>query len=130
MYYQATISTPANTLESSALKTLVQLAKGTITKALIAFPPGTAALLHVQVKDKGWQIIPWTMTESMAWDNFVYELSIKYRLTDEPYQLTIHTWNLDDSYDHTCVVGFEMDQGVVSENNLLQQYPLSEGQLS
>jgi len=124
VYYQATITTPANTSASVPQKTMLPLARGVISKILVGFPPGPAGLCHVQIRDKGWQIAPWSLAEDMAWDNFVYEMTPQYALVAEPYEVMILTWNEDDSYDHQVFIGIEMAEGEPGLGGLLLQYPL------
>jgi hypothetical protein len=126
MYYQSTISTPANTSSDTPLITTLQLARGLIVKIIVAFPPGPAGLCHVQIKDKGWQIAPWSIGEDLAWDNFVFEMTPKYEMISEPYEVTILSWNDDDSYEHKVFVGFEMVEGDIVPVGGVAQYPLQE----
>ena len=126
MYYQATITTPANTTYAACLVTTLGLARGLITKLLIAFPPGPVGLLHVQLKDKGWQIAPWSLGENFAWDDFVFEMNTKYEMIVEPYEVTILTWNDDTAYEHKVFIGVEMIEGDIIKPGALSQYPLSE----
>lgn len=105
MYYKWEKSIPANTLEADAIEECLQLTKGTIKEIHLGFPPGPGGLVHLQVRDKGWQIVPWTPLQSVAWDDHVFVLPCDYDLDEEPYDLTIRAWNLDDTYDHTVFVG-------------------------
>lgn len=112
MYYKWERSIPANTLEADAIEERLQLTWGTIREIHVGFPPGPAGLVHLQVRDKGWQIVPWTPLQSLAWDNYVFVLPCDYRLDVEPYDLMIRAWNLDDSYTHTVFVGVVLDENV------------------
>lgn len=112
MYYQKTILVPANTTELSPVKVLLPLTRGTIRRFLVSFPPGCHRLTHVQVFHFGWQLLPWSPGESLAWDNYVFDLTHHYPVEVEPYDLTIRAWNDDDSYDHTVFVGVLFDEGV------------------
>jgi hypothetical protein len=127
VYYQATITTPANTTYTNCVITTLGLARGLITRIIVAFPPGPAGLCHIQIKDKGWQIAPWSLGEDLAWDNFVFEMAPKYEMVAEPYEVTILSWNEDDSYAHQVFVGFEMTEGDIVPVGGLAQYPLQEG---
>ena len=127
MYYQATIITPAQTLEIDPLITTLQLARGQILKIIAAFPPGPAGLLHIQIRDKGWQIAPWSLAESLAWDNYVFEMATTYSMLVEPYELTVISWNDDDSYEHQAIVWVELAEGDPAGGGAVLQYPLQEG---
>jgi hypothetical protein len=110
VYYKWERSSPANTLEADAIEDRLQLTWGTIKEIHVGFPPGPAGLVHIQVRDHGWQIVPWTPLQSLAWDNYVFVLPCDYRLDVEPYDLTIRAWNLDDSYPHTVFVAVVLDE--------------------
>jgi hypothetical protein len=110
MYYKWERSIPANTLEAGALEEYLQLTRGTIREIHVGFPPGPAGLVHLQVRDHGWQIVPWTPLQSLAWDNYVFVLPCDYELDIEPFDLTIRAWNLDDSYAHTVFVGIALEE--------------------
>ena len=38
----------------------------------------------------------------------MFEFKPQYPMSSDPYDLTIHAWNLDDSYEHTVFVGAEV----------------------
>ena len=109
MYYQATVAIPANTLESDPLIVTLVLTRGVISTIRVGFPPGCAGLAHIVLREKGWQVVPWTLGESLHWDGYVFEFSPRYLLTAEPFDLTIYAWNDDDSYSHTVFVGAEVE---------------------
>ena len=108
MYYQVTIAIPANTPEAAPVITPLTLTKGVIATLRVGFPPGCAGLAHVVIREKGWQIVPWSLDESLHWDGYVFEFKPQYPMSSDPYDLTIHAWNLDDSYEHTVFVGAEV----------------------
>lgn len=110
MYYQWERSIPANTLEADAIEERLQLTWGIIREVHVGFPPGPAGLVHLQIRDKGWQILPWTPLQSLAWDNHVFVLPCNYELDVEPYDLTIRAWNEDDSYAHTVFIGVVLQE--------------------
>lgn len=109
MYYQATITIPANTPEASPIITTLTLTQGVVVRLRVGFPPGCCGLAHVVIREKGWQIVPWSLDESLHWDAYVFEFTPRYPMTSDPYDLVIYTWNLDDSYEHTIFVGAEVE---------------------
>jgi hypothetical protein len=108
MYYKVELTVPANTLEACALESILGMTAGTIVLVQVGFPPGCAGLAHVQIFDKGWQLVPWTPGESVHWDDYVFELPHEYDLLEPPYELKVKAWNLDDVYLHTIWVGVIM----------------------
>lgn len=127
MYYQQEITIPANTSESGYITEVLKLAKGKITRVIVGFPLGCAGLVHITINDKGWQLIPWSPGKNLAWDNYVFDLGINYRIDAEPYELVLRGWNLDDSYAHTLFVGVLLTEGGNIDNMIIQQYPIPEG---
>lgn len=125
MYYQATITTPAQTPADIPLITTLLLARGLITRIIVGFAPGACGLCHIQLKDKGWQICPWSLGEDLAWDDYVYDMSTHYEMMAEPYEVTIISWNEDDSYEHQVFVGVEITEGDIVRSGVLAQYPLT-----
>jgi len=113
MYYQKTITITRNTSERNKVVTQLGITRGTIRRFLVAFPPGCHGLCHVQINYLGWQILPWTLGESLAWDNYVFDMQHNYPITVEPFELRIMAWNEDDSYNHKVFVGVILDEGVV-----------------
>jgi len=122
VYYQATIATPPNTAEVDALATRLQVAKGVITSITVGMAPGCAGLCHIQIRDKGWQIVPWTPHENLAWDDYVFDLPNRYALETAPFDLTVLSWNEDDTYAHTVFVGVNVDEGEIGPRQLEQKY--------
>lgn len=116
MYYQETVTIPASTSKNEALKRTLRLNSGIIRRILVGFPDGACGLVHVQVFDKSWQVLPWTLGESLCWNNYVFDLSMHYELKSEPYALTIYAWNDDDTYEHTVFVGVVLDEMAIERS--------------
>jgi hypothetical protein len=104
MLYNFKITTPANTLASAKQKTTIKLAYGVIHQIDVQFPPGPSGLLHCHINDAIHQIAPYNTDEDFASDN----VNISYReflpLLFEPYIMTVFTWNLDDTYEHSVII--------------------------
>jgi len=98
--YQITVTTPANTAEGSAQETTFTLEEGIITRLKIVLPYGSVGLLYIQIKDGATQIAP-KASGYYHGDGDSFEIvHFNYPLQTSPYELTIKTWNLDDTYDH------------------------------
>ena len=105
----------------------ITLTRGLITRVEVGFPRGCCGLVRVQVHDKGWQIVPWTPGESLAWDGYVYQHDMQYPMVAEPYEVTVRTWSEDDVYTHRIYVGICMIEGDVDDSlmrvlKMLRQY--------
>lgn len=109
MIYGGVISTPANTAASSPLKTVYTVTEGIVYHLEVVFPPGPSGLLHVQIFDASYQVFPTTLGESFVGDNYAYDLDVLYAKDDKPFQFTVVTWNLDDTYAHEVSVFLSME---------------------
>lgn len=109
MIYGGVISTPANTAASSPVKTVYQVTEGIVYHLEVIFPPGSCGLLHVQVFDASYQMFPTTLGESFSGDNYPFKLDVLYAKDDSPFQFTVVTWNLDDTYSHDVSVFLSLE---------------------
>lgn len=108
MIYQTTISTPIATYVTTPKRTALKVTKGLVYKVEIAFPPGPASLLKVQIFDGGHQQWPSTPGEYFQTDAYVISFDDTFLKLTEPYQFDIYTWNLDDTYAHSITVRIGM----------------------
>jgi hypothetical protein len=99
---------PLNTPATAPVASEFWLTQGRLKGIHIGFPRGCYGLVHVQIYHKGVQICPWITTESLHWDNHTYVFPYDYPLTAAPFYLEAVLWNLDDSFNHTIDVGFEL----------------------
>lgn len=109
MFYQVEITTPANTLQANAQITRLRIHPGMTRRVWIMFPDGPYGLAHMQIWHHGWQVWPWSPGESYHWNDYVYTFEDRYPFTSEPYELVMHTWNLDDSYEHDVTFAMTLD---------------------
>ncbi len=104
MIYVATITTPANTAETAAVKTIMPVVPGLIFMIEVEFPAGCVGLLRVRVMDGPYQVCPSTRLESLRGDNVVLRFDDSYLKESAPNELEIVTWNTDTVYPHSCQV--------------------------
>lgn len=108
--YEKLISTPANILEVAAQETPWTLEKGILRGLKVNFPWGPVGLLHVQVFDGATQIAPKGSGDfSGEGDRFEYP-DWNYPLLTAPYELTVKTWNLDDTYAHAVDIYIDVSK--------------------
>lgn len=100
--------TPHNTLKTNPLITTIDIIQGTITLVSVQFPPGVNALAHCKILWGLYQLFPSneqgdfaTGGETVTWDENI-------TIDAEPLQLTMLTWNDDDTYDHTITARIVM----------------------
>ena len=108
MIYGGAILTPSNTPQTAPLKTVIPLACGMIYVFKLYLPPGSSGLMHVQVYDAGYQILPTTIGSSFSGDNLNLSFDENYPKLEPPFELNVWTWNLDTDYDHSLEIYFGM----------------------
>ena len=104
MIYTASIETSANTTEANATKTELKITDGVIHEVSVYFPPGCAGLVYCQIFEGGHQFVPSTEGQFLRGDGILIDSKEFYEIDTAPRWITIKTWNLDESYDHTIEV--------------------------
>ena len=100
MNYCARITTPASTLETDPLISVIAVDAGVVYKLEIDFPYGSCRFLHVQIFDGPTQVWPKTIGESYIGHGTLISFEEEYYKTNAPLEFTIKTWNEDDFYSH------------------------------
>ena len=70
----------------------------------IRFPPGPSGLLEVAVLYGIRQIFPATDGQTFAGDDEAIAWEEYWLLPESPCVITVHTWNRDDTYEHSVQV--------------------------
>jgi len=109
MFYDFTITIPKNTPETAPVEVEAKLNEGTIRYVEVAFPPGPAALAHLQIWDGLHQVWPTNPGGSFAWNDYTIKFDDEYVIQNPMNILTLVGWNEDDSFDHTITVRFKVE---------------------
>lgn len=104
MIFVAAIDTPANTPQLTPVVTNLNIVSGTITRILVFFPPGVNGLAHIQIMWGLYQLFPSNQNASFAGGDVLIDWNDNVLIDSQPVELTIVTWNLDSTYDHTITV--------------------------
>jgi hypothetical protein len=118
MIYAASIVTPAVTAAGSYVETRLTITSGLIWMFEVDFPAGCCGLLHVQVFDGKYQLLPATLEESLHGDNITNRFDDLYLKQAAPFELQIRTWNLDEKWDHSTQVRI----GIASSKAEMSRY--------
>lgn len=108
MIYSKYIHTVEDTYAINPKRTVLKVCKGLVYKVEVHFPPGPVGLYHCQIYDGGHQCWPSTPGERFASDGFCISFDDTYLKLAAPYEFTILTWNIDDTYPHGLVVRIGM----------------------
>lgn len=118
MIYQSTITTSKNTSRDNAKQTILKLTKGLVYQVEVEFPSGPSGLLHVRICDSGYQVYPSNGGEWFSSDGVKISFNDTYLKATPPYQFDIFTYNLDDTWDHICMVRI----GLVSKDIFMARF--------
>jgi len=102
--YSSSITTLANTAELSKADVTLKLTGGLIWLFEVDFPPGCCGLLHVQIFDGLYQVLPASVGEDLHGDGVTYRFDDLYLKQAAPFELKIRTWNNDETWDHSTQV--------------------------
>lgn len=109
MDYVCYINTPANTSESSPVKTTLKLSRGRLTGGFLFFPRGPSGYLHFSAYIATWKILPYNKEASYRLNGCVVPLHLDIDFFEPPFKIDCLTWNDSETYDHVLTVGFFLD---------------------
>jgi hypothetical protein len=112
MDYKFTVKTTANTPAYTPVRTTIKLTAGTITKVWFFHPEGCHGLAYASLWRGGHQLYPTNPEAAYHGNDVPMEFEDNYAL-ETPAELTLKTWNLDDTYDHTLYLRVTVLRGVV-----------------
>ncbi len=118
MIYTASITTAANTPEGSNTDVILQTTSGLVWMFDIDFPPGCCGLLHVQLFDGSYQVLPASVGDSLHGDSVSMRFDDLYLKQAAPFEFRIRTWNLDDTWPHTI----QLRLGMASSRAEMSRY--------
>lgn len=123
MLYKKEIEIPSNTPIKTPKEVSIPITAGMITSIGVFIPWGCANLVGVQLYRYTFQITPLTRGEWLKGNDFFHHYVARIEIAQEPWELIVKGYNLDDTYDHTPFVQVGMSRNVQSErlNQLLQQ---------
>lgn len=103
MDFKYVVTTPADTALADAVDTKLKLTAGVITKVKLLHPEGCHALAHASVWHGGHQRYPRNAPDDYHGNADPFETEDNFEL-HEPAELTLKTWNEDDTYEHRVFV--------------------------
>jgi len=100
MDYSYAVKTTANTAKKDAVETQLKLTAGTIKQVWMVHPEGCHGLAYAAIFLGGHQLYPHNPDEAYHGNDVPMIFEDNFEL-ESPAILTLKTWNLDDTYDHT-----------------------------
>jgi len=104
VFYDFTLTVPANTDYTTPIERRMRLTKGVIHRVEVDFPVGTRALVHVQIFRGGHQIFPTNPDGDMKTDGQVIAWDEHEELDDEPLELVAKGWSTANTYDYDIAI--------------------------
>jgi len=103
MDYSYAVTTPANTAKANCVETELKLTAGTIKSVQLIHPEGCHGLAYAAIFLGGHQLYPHNPDEAYHGNDVPSTFEDNFDLT-APAILTLKTWNLDATYQHTVYV--------------------------
>ncbi|KKK80936.1 hypothetical protein LCGC14_2818520 [marine sediment metagenome] len=100
MWYVLEDTVPANTAEGNARETKIRVHGGILHSIIVTIPPGSANLVHAQLKHASYFILPRNEDLSIEGEHVNVNYREWYKMQASLNTLTMQAWNDDDTYDH------------------------------
>jgi len=101
MLYSKEISIPPNTIKTAPLTTYLDVVEGTVKQVWVRWYWGSGNLCGCRLFRGGFQLWPLSLTEWFLSSPYPFSFEEAYQITDEPLELKIEAYNLDDTFPHT-----------------------------
>ncbi len=108
MIYEFALTIPANTPASAPATLGVPLSPGKILQVSVSFPSGCVGLVNTWATISSHHLWPTNLDETIKGDGVPITWPEDLDLTDAPYELALHAYNLDDTYAHTITWRFAL----------------------
>jgi len=108
MVYEFNILIEDGTTKDDPAEEEAQLVPGIITMVEVDFPPGCHKLVHVVVKEGGYQMFPRNPEGTMSADDHVIAFNPHQELTRGHHILKVFGWSPLTSYDHKITLRFNV----------------------
>ena len=120
MIYEKRLTIPKNTAASAPVCATLEIHPGIVKRVDVYFPPGCAALAHVQLFYWERQIWPTNPNSDFTGDGTLLSFPEDLKIVDLPYEIEIRGWNPDDTYPHTPIVRIQMQAEKMTAVELLK----------
>ena len=108
MFYSASLTIPANTTILSPTRVLLPVSSGIVRRVWVRWRWGSANLCGVRMLYQEFQHWPLSGSEWFPSSPIPLDFADALPVAQEPLELAIEGYNLDDTYPHTVWVAFEI----------------------
>lgn len=115
MFYEFTLTVPADTKANDPQELDVHLTHGVITYIEIEFAPGCHRMVEAYIRDGLHQLVPTNPDERIKSSGRAVAFDEYYELLTPPYLLTIGGFSPGSAYDHEIIFRFEVTPQDIAE---------------
>jgi len=106
--FQHRLTVPKNTAIATPYEYVMPLPIGRIQKLWVEMPAGCQGLVGLQVWRRVYQIFPLPEGQWFISDDTMVNFAFTHSVHNEPYEVILKAYNLDDTYQHQPWIAFEM----------------------
>ncbi len=114
MLYLKRITIPASTPVNTPQVDIIPVTLGTIKQITIQIPWGCAGLVGLRIEYATWPLFPITRNEWVTGNDTELSFVYDYVIDTEPKQVEVISYNLDDTYPHSPVIGINVVQAILT----------------
>jgi len=108
VFFEYNITYPPNIPKENEQVNVLRLTRGIIKRTQIVFPRGCAGLVGVRIFRFSVQVIPSNYPAWLDTDGETITVESEIDLMENPYEVEVRGYNLDDTYQHTIRFRFEI----------------------
>ncbi len=108
VFYSTSLTIPANTPILDPLRTSLAISSGVVRRVWVRWRWGSADLCGVRMHYREFQHWPFSGSEWFPSSPYPLDFADSLPITQEPLELAIEGYNLDDTYAHTVWIAFEI----------------------
>lgn len=107
--YNLNVTVPAKTTRDNYQESILTVVAGEIIEISVLLPFGVAGLAGFNLYVQSRQVFPLLNDTWVTGNDNLITIRTLIDLTTEPYQLTIHTYNDDELFEHTLYFLFTLN---------------------
>lgn len=111
MYFYYEQDIPPNTPDSSPVTLRPKIAQGFLEFVDVGIPRRVQRLAKCKIYYNEFQLVPFNRDMWLTGEDITLRVPINIMLDEEPYELKIICYNLDDTYLHQLSFGISVDIG-------------------
>jgi len=115
MYYYVELAIPPLTSEYNPKVITIKLAKGLLDFVDVGIPEWINRLAKCRIFYNAVQVLPFNRDSWFTGDNATIRIPLSIQMIDDPYEITIHGYNLDDTFSHQLSFGFSVSFGEIQD---------------